>query len=112
MRRVRTGCTNCKRCTNSGFAEFGRRQTKLWTNVMTAGIPAMVQAFTPTCRACGHKRSLHAANRQMAPVVVQPAGLTPVDVQPGWYPDPDGAPCMRWWDGQRWTGSTAPGMSS
>lgn len=57
--RVQTGCPNCKRCSNSGAAEFGRRQGKLWLNIMLIGIPLMVQAFTPTCRGCGHKRSLH-----------------------------------------------------
>jgi hypothetical protein len=23
--------------------------------------------------------------------------------EPGWYPDPSGAPMQRWWDGQQWT---------
>lgn len=68
-RRVNTGCTNCKRCTNSSVAELGRRQGKLWANLFLMGLPAMAQAFTPTCRACTHKRSLHGAARQMAPVV-------------------------------------------
>jgi len=27
---------------------------------------------------------------------------------PGWYPDPSGAPAMRWFDGHQWTPSTAP----
>lgn len=26
----------------------------------------------------------------------------------GWYPDPSGAPVMRWWDGVTWTEQTAP----
>jgi hypothetical protein len=25
-----------------------------------------------------------------------------------WYPDPEGAPCLRYWDGKRWTRHTAP----
>jgi len=29
-------------------------------------------------------------------------------VQPGWYPDPDGGPDLRWWDGAAWTDRTAP----
>lgn len=31
------------------------------------------------------------------------------DVPPaGWYPDPSGAPQLRWWDGQRWASHVAP----
>ena len=26
----------------------------------------------------------------------------------GWYPDPGGAPSLRWWDGGRWTERLAP----
>lgn len=29
-------------------------------------------------------------------------------VVPGWYPDPSGAPLMRWFDGRQWTPQTAP----
>lgn len=28
--------------------------------------------------------------------------------EPGWYPDPAGAPQTRWWDGQQWTDRTGP----
>jgi len=29
--------------------------------------------------------------------------------QPGWYPDPSGAPGQRYWDGQQWTEVARPG---
>ena len=29
-------------------------------------------------------------------------------VSPGWFPDPNGGPDLRYWDGQRWTASTQP----
>ena len=29
-------------------------------------------------------------------------------VPPGWYPDPDGKPCNRYWDGANWTLETHP----
>jgi hypothetical protein len=37
----------------------------------------------------------------------QPAPTTPA-VPPGWYPDPYGMPCSRWWDGGQWTEATGP----
>lgn len=29
-------------------------------------------------------------------------------VNPGWYRDPDGRPCERYWDGMNWTLETRP----
>lgn len=29
-------------------------------------------------------------------------------IQPGWYPDPSGAPQQRWWDGTQWSQATQP----
>lgn len=29
-------------------------------------------------------------------------------VNPGWYPDPDGKPCDRYWNGTEWTLETRP----
>lgn len=29
-------------------------------------------------------------------------------VPAGWYPDPDGKPCARYWDGEDWTEKTRP----
>ena len=36
------------------------------------------------------------------------AAPVPLAVAPGWYPDPQGLPAQRWWDGARWSGHTAP----
>lgn len=29
-------------------------------------------------------------------------------IDPGWYPDPHGQPCDRYWDGHGWTDKTRP----
>lgn len=34
-----------------------------------------------------------------------------MDVKSGWYPDPDGKPCERYWDGNGWTDQTRPIVS-
>lgn len=119
-RRVQTGCNNCKRCTNSGAAEFGRKQGKLWANLVTVGGVAAVQAFTADCRGCGHKMSLHdrggdpRGNSYATPVATQqplpppPVPTPPPPVLAGWYRDPNAQPCNRWWDGLQWTVHTAP----
>nr|WP_085948930.1 DUF2510 domain-containing protein [Parafrankia sp. EUN1f] len=89
---------------------------------MTVGGVAAVQAFTPNCTACGHKLSLHdrggvpQGNSYAAPVAVQapapyqsaPPPPPPSNVPAGWYRDPNGQPCSRWWDGHHWTEHTAP----
>ena len=35
-----------------------------------------------------------------------------MDVPQGWYPDPDGRPADRWWDGAQWTERTRPSTSA
>lgn len=32
----------------------------------------------------------------------------PMPMPPGWYPDPQGMHCMRWFDGRSWTAGTMP----
>ena len=34
--------------------------------------------------------------------------LSNTPIPPGWYPDPEGSPQQRWWDGSLWTDSVAP----
>jgi len=131
--RVRTGCHNCKRCTNSSAAEFGRRTGKGLAFLMTGGLSAFISMFTANCRACGHKLSLHdrtgtagRGNAYVMPVqnvtqsveVVLPPAPAPQPVVPEPRPAtapppsvgppagwyPDDTRAMRWWDGHRWTG--------
>ena len=34
-----------------------------------------------------------------------------LNIEPGWYPDPDGKPSDRYWDGTSWTDQTRPQIS-
>ena len=36
--------------------------------------------------------------------------VTTATTSPGWYPDPHGAPGLRWWDGSQWTEHTHPAV--
>lgn len=38
--------------------------------------------------------------------------MTTNEITPGWYPDPDGKPADRYWDGQSWTDQTRPRQGS
>ncbi|AXI76867.1 phospholipid scramblase-related protein [Peterkaempfera bronchialis] len=38
--------------------------------------------------------------------------MTTATNPPGWYPDPHGAPGLRWWDGSRWTEHTHAGTDA
>jgi hypothetical protein len=73
-------------------------------------------AFTRNCDVCGHKLSLHTAQKQaatVAPVLSAPTPPTPAPaVQPaaGWYPDPSGSGRQRWWNGQAWTEDYSPAV--
>ena len=120
-RRVETGCANCKRCTNSAMSEAGRKLGRATVALSSAGMSEVARGFTRNCRACGHKMSLHEASTpaqqtvvvQNNPVAPMPASYAPVppppsQIPPGWYADPYGQPCNRWWDGQAWTDTTAP----
>jgi hypothetical protein len=49
--------------------------------------------------------------RVLPPLAASPAAPTPPTppaIPPGWYADPSGRPCDRWWDGRNWTDATAP----
>ena len=60
-KRVLTGCMDCKRCTNSGAANAGRRTGRGLTAIATGGLSEAARVTTKNCKACGHKLSVHAS---------------------------------------------------
>lgn len=115
---VETGCRDCKKCTNSAMANFGRNTGRATVALMTAGFSEVGLAFTKNCRVCGHKLSLHrgadyvASAPQPVVVVQQPSPQVPTPQQapqgppPGWYKDQQDPNLQRWWDGTQWTEHT------
>jgi hypothetical protein len=101
--RVESGCRDCKKCTNSGYANAGRNTGRVGIGVVTLGMSETVMAGTKNCRICGHKLSLHTGVDYVQPrqQVQQPAPMPP-----GWYPGPNGQ--QVWWDGVRWVLPTPP----
>lgn len=55
------------------------------------------------------KKQTKLQREQAARHRAEPATLAPPStVAPGWYPEPSGQPCQRWWDGTTWTEQTQP----
>jgi hypothetical protein len=71
-RRVHTGCSNCRRCTNSAVAESGRKAGRGYMALATGGASELVRLGTRDCRACGHKMSLHSTVTSIPQVVIAP----------------------------------------
>jgi hypothetical protein len=63
----------------------------------------------PLGRMQGVQQPAQASHSQVS-VPPPPAPLTPPlpQVPAGWYRDPHGQPCNRWWDGFQWTHNTLP----
>ena len=57
------------------------------------------------------RNAVRAQSRMQSQLAAMPGPLqppAPPAMPARWYPDPSGAPCLRYWDGQRWTKDTAP----
>lgn len=66
------------------------------TAPMERDLPANVP-FNPPARASG-------SGQAHVPSTMPPPSMVPA----GWYPDPDGRPIQRYWDGANWSEHTAP----
>jgi hypothetical protein len=112
MARVQTGCSDCKRCTNSAIGEGARKTGRATAAVMTLGITELGRTLTRNCRGCSHPMSLHdrgdnnlfkrASGERGAPVVM--AQPTPQTTTPAWGHQPSPAPPLQATDPQDITG--------
>lgn len=59
MGRIQTGCRDCKKCTNSVFANLGRNSARAFIGIATVGMSEAGLAARKKCRVCGHQLSLH-----------------------------------------------------
>ena len=81
-RKVRTGCRDCRKCTNSMAANFGRNTGRGFMAYTTVGMSEVALASRKKCRICGHQLSLHMGSgaTTVQPVVevrTHPAGAVP-----------------------------------
>lgn len=66
---------------------------------------AAVEGQSPRAWSAGDERVLATVDEPVRPAAREP---DPLDVPPGWYPDPQGYPMLRWWDGWSWSEHTGP----
>jgi hypothetical protein len=83
--------------------------TQWTTHTRTAGATmtdlAAVEGESPRAWSAGDEHLLATIDEPYRAAARQP---DPLDVPPGWYPDPQGYPMLRWWDGWAWSAHTGP----
>ncbi|MEW2179326.1 SHOCT domain-containing protein [Streptomyces sp. NPDC005406] len=94
MARVRTGCPDCKRCTNSAVGEGARKAGRWTAGIATMGLSEAGMAFTRNCRGCGHAMSLH--DRKDNSAFTRDPGHRGAPVVPGHAAPHQPAPAPAW----------------
>lgn len=74
--RAQTACRDCKRCTNSAFAEIGRKSGRTTAALLTVGMSELGFAMMKKCKLCGHQMSLHGATTAPPPTVAVETPVT------------------------------------
>lgn len=102
---MKSGCRDCKKCTNSAVVNLGRNAGRLSAGIMTVGMSELGMAFTKNCSVCGHKLNLHqSADAVLTSPQAPPPAPGPA-YAPGWYElNADGV--EHWHDGTQYTGQT------
>ncbi|WP_186627289.1 DUF4229 domain-containing protein [Rhodococcus sp. BP22] len=90
--RVYTACRDCKNCTSSDLAHFGRQTGRKTAAIVTIGVSEAAMATKKKCRQCGHQMSLHGSLDSLPPT-----SATPVYPMGQWPPQPQyGTPSPGW----------------
>ena len=87
--RVYTACRDCKNCTSSELAHFGRQTGRKTAAIVTIGVSEAAMATKKKCRQCGHQMSLHGNLDSLPPTSatpVYPMGQCPPQPQYGTPP--------------------------
>ena len=58
-RRYISYCRDCRKCVNPQAANFARDSGRVLLFCLSGGLSEIVLLFTPKCRLCGHRLSLH-----------------------------------------------------
>jgi hypothetical protein len=67
-----------------------------------------LEGSAPRAWSTADDHALATIDEPYRPAVYGPAPPDPLDIPPGWYPDPAGLPVLRWWDGWTWSAHSAP----
>jgi Protein of unknown function (DUF2510)/zinc-ribbon family len=113
-----TACGNCKRVepVSSSQVESARAQQDAVTaaghdgTAATPPQPATLESAVNQWAAVGRAPSGSPASKAdpAGSLPTYPQNSPPPQAPPGWFPDPSGTDTNRYWDGQQWTGHTAP----